>query len=172
MQPCSRDESVYVGTLGLPEGLHARLLPTPPPPGDYNDKHVSWGTGSRKRTRCTGALHWSRSMGGGAAKSATTQKNVHVNMFSVTGDESVVTSDHRVNKRCLFASEQVEISGYGDVTEQSPLLTAVYVFTKSTDVLRQMMHKSTCSTQSFHPFIKTLHWWPLEQIQSLKHPVH
>lgn len=57
-------------------------------------------------------------------------------MFSVTGDESVVTPDHRVNKRRLFASEQVEISGYGDVTEQSPLLPAVYVFTKSTDVLR------------------------------------
>lgn len=27
MQPCSLDEYVYVGALGLPEGLHATLRP-------------------------------------------------------------------------------------------------------------------------------------------------
>lgn len=57
VQPCSLDESVYV--WDSPKGYTQRRCRQPPPPsspGDYNDKHVSRATGSRKRTRCTRAV--------------------------------------------------------------------------------------------------------------------
>lgn len=52
----------------------------PPSPGDYNDKHVSWGTGSRKLTRCTGAVPWGG--GRGCEISDYTEKRARKPVFS------------------------------------------------------------------------------------------
>lgn len=82
MQPCSLDEYVYVGALGLPEGLHATLRPI-----HREILMINMSSGEQE----TDTPHWSRSTGAAASKSATT-KNVHANMFSVMEDESVVTT--------------------------------------------------------------------------------
>lgn len=89
MQPCSLDEYVYVGALGLPEGLHATLRPI-----HREILMINMSSGEQE----TDTPHWSRSTGAAASKSATT-KDVHANMFSVMEDDSVVTSNHRVNQQ-------------------------------------------------------------------------
>lgn len=151
------------GALGLPEGLHATLPPTHAPHRQITMINMSPGEQEAANGHAALVLFHG---GRGFEISDDTEKLAHKRVFS---DRRCICRHLKPQGR--EASEQVELSGYGDVTEQNtpfPSCLCTYkdhrcaeVTNAPVNVQQQAADVATFPrSHSFHCFIKTLHWWP------------